>query len=189
VVTNTRKVLYTTAADQHHGVLLKIVANTGDISGNLVAIGKAHTGDLTKCGVRLLRGGGTHSSAHASLLRGRQIGGDVLQGVEALLECGSSGLKGDLLSALSDELVKSRHIVPPFLDGNILSRANARLGSRMMEQCGYCRAHLDAASLSKLGHGGDLLQGNSSFYAELLHRAREFGVCIGCRKNLGGSPF
>ena len=54
VVTNTGKVLYTAAADQNHGVLLQVVADTGDVSGNFHTVGQANTGDLTQCGVRLL---------------------------------------------------------------------------------------------------------------------------------------
>ena len=56
VVTDTRQVLDTAAADQHDGVLLQVVADTGNVGGHLVTVGKTHTGDLTQCGVRLLRG-------------------------------------------------------------------------------------------------------------------------------------
>jgi hypothetical protein len=125
VVTNTRKVLNTAAANQNDGVLLQVVANTGNVGRNLIAVGETYTGDLTKRRVRLLGSGGTNSSAHASLLRRRQIRGDILQGVQTLLQCRSGGLKGDFLSALSDKLVKSRHVFPPFLDGDLLSQAFA----------------------------------------------------------------
>ena len=111
VVTDTGKVLNTAAANQNDGVLLQVVADTGDVGGNLVAIRQADTGDLTKCGVRLLGGGGTNCGADASLLGGSQIGSAVLQGVQTLLQCRSRGLVGDLLSALSDQLIKSRHVV------------------------------------------------------------------------------
>ena len=60
VVTDTGKVLNTAAADQNHGVLLQVVTNTGDISGNFHTVGQTHTGDLTQCGVGLLGGGGTN---------------------------------------------------------------------------------------------------------------------------------
>ena len=101
VVTNTGKVLDTAAADHDDGVLLEVVADTGDISGDLVAVGQANTGDLTQCGVRLLRSGSTNSGADAALLGGGEIGLAVLQGVEALLHGGRRGLVGDFLSALS----------------------------------------------------------------------------------------
>ena len=71
VVTDTGKVLNTAAADQHHRVLLQVVTNTGDISGNLVAVGETHTGDLTQSGVGLLRSRGTDCS-------GLPSGGPVL---------------------------------------------------------------------------------------------------------------
>ena len=86
MVTNTRQVLDTTAADQNHGVLLQVMANTGDISGNFHTVGQTHTGDLTKGGVRLLGAGGTNSSANTALLGGGQAGSLVLQGVQGRMQ-------------------------------------------------------------------------------------------------------
>ena len=83
----------------------------GDVGGNLVAIRQADTSDLTKCGVRLLRGGGTNCGADASLLWRRQIGSAVLDGVQTLLQCRSRGLESALFSSFSDQLIKSRHVV------------------------------------------------------------------------------
>ena len=108
VVTHTGKVLNTTAADQHHRVLLQVVANTGNVSGNFHTIGQTHTGDLTKGGVRLLGGGGTDSSAATALLGGRQIGSLVLLSVQTSLQSGSGGLVADLLTAITNQLIKSR---------------------------------------------------------------------------------
>src|SRR5699024_12594376 len=90
------------------------ISNTGDIGGDFVAVGETDTGDLPQRGVGLLGGGGTNGGADASLLGRRQIGGTVLQGVHTFLQRGSGGLVGDLLSALADQLVKSRHVFPPF---------------------------------------------------------------------------
>jgi len=90
------------------------VADAGDIGGDLIAVGQTHTGDLTQSGVRLLRSGSTNGGAHTSLLRRRQIGLAVLQGVQAMLKGGRSGLVGHLLTALADQLIKSRHDFPPF---------------------------------------------------------------------------
>ena len=73
VVTHAGEVLDTAAADHDHGVLLQVVTDTGDVSGDLVTIRQTHTGDLTKSGVRLLRGGGTNGGAHTSLLRRRHV--------------------------------------------------------------------------------------------------------------------
>ena len=86
VVTNARKILNTAAADQNDGVLLQVVTNAGNVSGNFITVRQAHTGDLTKSRVRLLRGGGTNSGADTSLLRRRQISRPVLQRVDALLQ-------------------------------------------------------------------------------------------------------
>ena len=115
MVTDTGKVLNTAAADQNDRVLLQVVADTGDISGDFHTIGQADTGDLTQCGVRLLGAGGTNSGANATLLGGRQGGSLVLQGVQTSLQSGSGGLVGDLLTAATNELIKSRHFISPFL--------------------------------------------------------------------------
>ena len=109
MVTDTGKVLNTTAADHNHGVLLQGVANTGNIGGDLVTIGQAHTGDLTQSGVGLLGGRSSDGSADASLLGGGLIGGLGLQGVQTELQSGRIGLVGSLFSSFTDQLVKSRH--------------------------------------------------------------------------------
>jgi hypothetical protein len=69
MVTYTRKILYTTPADQYDGVLLEIMALTRDISDDFHLVGKAHLGYLTESGVRLLRGGGVHAGTNATTLR------------------------------------------------------------------------------------------------------------------------
>ncbi|ATD37007.1 hypothetical protein WH06_17080 [Aeromonas salmonicida subsp. salmonicida] len=71
VVTNTWQVFYTTATDQHNGVLLQVVTFTTDIGGDFEAVGQTYTAYFTQCRVRLLRGGGIYTSAHATLLRAR----------------------------------------------------------------------------------------------------------------------
>ena len=108
MVTNTGKVLDTAAADHNNAMLLKVVADTGNVSGDFVTVGQTHTSDLTQCGVRLLGGGGTNCGADASLLRGAQVGLAIFQGVETLLHCGGVGLISRLLSAFSHQLVKRR---------------------------------------------------------------------------------
>ena len=69
VVTNAGEVLDTAAADHNNAMLLKVVADAGDIRGDFVAVCQAYTGDLTQRGVRLLGSGGTNCGADASLLR------------------------------------------------------------------------------------------------------------------------
>jgi hypothetical protein len=50
-------------------VLLKVVADTRDIRGNLDPVGQAHPGDLTERRVRLLGRSRVHPRANATLLR------------------------------------------------------------------------------------------------------------------------
>ena len=111
MVTDTRKVLYTTAADHNYGVLLKVMTDTGDISCDFVTVGQTYTGDLTQSGVRLLRGRSTDCGADASLLGGAEIGFLIFKSVQTLLHCRGCGLIGDLLSALSHQLIKGWHCV------------------------------------------------------------------------------
>jgi hypothetical protein len=68
VIANTGEVANTTAADQHHGVFLKVVALTTDVCRDLLSIGKANSGYLTQSRVRLLRRLGFHLEADASTL-------------------------------------------------------------------------------------------------------------------------
>jgi len=69
VVTNTRKVLYTTAADEHDRVLLQVVSFTGDVSVDLFSVAETYTSNLTHSGVRFLRGSSVNPKAYATLLR------------------------------------------------------------------------------------------------------------------------
>ncbi len=60
------KVLNTSASDQNNGVLLQIVAFTGNVAGYFDSVGKTYSGDLSKSGVRLFRSRCLNSCAHAS---------------------------------------------------------------------------------------------------------------------------
>ncbi|VXC71244.1 conserved exported hypothetical protein [Arthrobacter sp. 9V] len=96
LVADTRKVLNTTTTDEHDGVLLEVVANTGDVGGNFYATVETHTCHLTESRVRLLGGGGVNAGANTAAHR-------------AALQRGSLGL-GDLRrAALADQLVNRRH--------------------------------------------------------------------------------
>ena len=99
MVTNTRKVLHTAAADKHDRVFLEVVAFTADVRNNFETVGQAHLGDLTKSRVRLLRGRGVHTSANAALLR-------------AVLKSGALALIVRELTGLANKLVNSRHKRP-----------------------------------------------------------------------------
>ena len=97
VVTNTRQILDTAAANEHDGVLLQVVAFARDVCGDFHTGAQAHTGDLTQCRVRLLRGGGVNTGAHATTQR-------------ASLQCQSLGLLRLCLTSLTDELFNSRQL-------------------------------------------------------------------------------
>ncbi|SBW05269.1 conserved hypothetical protein [uncultured Desulfovibrio sp.] len=101
VVTDTGQVFYTTAADDDHGVFLKVVAFAGDVGRNFDTVGQAHTGDLTQSRVRLFRGGGVNAGANATALRASLQGGGLL----AL----HHGLPLD-----ADKLVNRGHYFPPY---------------------------------------------------------------------------
>src|SRR5207245_5379335 len=57
LVADARQVLDAAAADQHHRVLLEVVALARDVGGDLHAVGQPDAGDLAKRRVRLLRRG------------------------------------------------------------------------------------------------------------------------------------
>ena len=111
VVTHTGEVTHTAAADKHYGVLLQVVADTGDIRGDFDTVGKTYSGDLTERGVRLLRGSGTDRSADASLLRRVLVGHLSLHGVHVVQKSRCLGLFLDALTSFSDQLVKSRQLI------------------------------------------------------------------------------
>src|SRR5690606_32724636 len=69
VVTHTRQVLYTAAANQNDAVLLQVVAFTTDIGRNFKAVGQAYAADLTQSRVRLLRRGGIYTGTYTTALR------------------------------------------------------------------------------------------------------------------------
>jgi hypothetical protein len=69
VITHTRKVLHTTAANEHNAMFLKVVTFTGNVSGNFITRRKAHTGNFTKSRVRLLRSHRLYDETNAATLR------------------------------------------------------------------------------------------------------------------------
>src|SRR3954447_14543163 len=92
LVADTREVLHTTATDEHDGVLLEVVALTGDVGRDLHAAREAHAGDLAEGGVRLLGGVRVDAGAHTPPL------GCALEG-------GGLALRGLRLPALADQLL------------------------------------------------------------------------------------
>ena len=69
MITYTRKIPYSAAANEYGRVLLKIVSDTGDIYGTLLSVHELYSCDLSKSGVRLFRRGRRDGKANAALLR------------------------------------------------------------------------------------------------------------------------
>src|SRR4051812_13551960 len=105
LVAHARKVLDSSAAHEHDGVLLKVVALAGDVGGDLHPVGQADAGDLAKRRVRLLRGGRVDARADTAAL-GR---GDLLLAALPGLETRRRDLLLRLLASLADELIDTRH--------------------------------------------------------------------------------
>ena len=114
MITDTRDVLDSSAADQHNAVLLQIVTNTGDVSGDFDPVGQSDSGDLSQCRIRFLRGDGLNGCANASLLRGIDVGSFSAQGIESFAQSRSCRLLHTRLSALTNQLINGRHILSPF---------------------------------------------------------------------------
>jgi hypothetical protein len=68
VVTNTGKIFYPTATNQHDAVFLKVVTFTGDVGIHFLAIAQTNTGNFAKCRVRFLRRGGVYTGANTTAL-------------------------------------------------------------------------------------------------------------------------
>src|ERR1700733_1516377 len=96
VIAPAGQILDAPAADQHHRVLLQVVALAADVARHLVAIGQAHARDLAQRRVRLLRRRGVHARAYAALLR---------RGAERR----DLGLLGLGLARLTDQLTCGGH--------------------------------------------------------------------------------
>ena len=86
VVTGTGQVLYSSASNENHAMLLKVVTFTGNVAGYFNTVRKTNSGDLTQSGVRLLRGSCLNSGAYASLLRSGFIRCLLVQRVVTLLQ-------------------------------------------------------------------------------------------------------
>src|SRR4051794_11928317 len=96
LVAHAREVLHAAAAHEHHRVLLQVVADTGDVGGDLDATGEADASDLAQRRVRLLRRRRVDARADTAALRGT-------------LQRRSLGLLDLVLAALADQLVDRGH--------------------------------------------------------------------------------
>src|SRR5690242_12843270 len=63
VVAHAGQVLDAAAPDQHHRVLLQVVAFAADVADDLEAVGETNLGDLPQCGIRLLGSRRVHTRA------------------------------------------------------------------------------------------------------------------------------
>ena len=103
VVSDTRQVFDATASDQHHRVLLEIMALTTDVGGDFYSVGQADSSDLSKGRVGLLRSHGTHLDADTPPLRAaRSPLGPVGKRVLDPMHSRSLGLFTNWLSTLTD---------------------------------------------------------------------------------------
>src|SRR3954462_11204874 len=114
LVADTGEVLHPAAAHEHDRVLLQVVADAGDVGGDLDAGRQPHAGDLAQRGVRLLGGGRVDTRAHAAPL-GRP------------LQSGRLVLRHLVLAALADQLVDGGHRVVPLLPESLSSAGDAGL--------------------------------------------------------------
>src|ERR1022692_4024390 len=112
LVTHSGKVTDATAADQHDGVLLQVVADAGDVGGDLNVAGEPHPGDLAERRVRLLWRSGIDARADPAALG-------------AALERRGVVLGYLVLAALSDQLLDRGHRVSVFVN--------------LRAPCGACR--------------------------------------------------
>src|SRR5579885_2946876 len=69
MVANPGQILDPAAADQHHRMLLQIMAFARDIAGNLETVGQPHPRNLAQRRVGLFRRGRVDAGAHAAFLR------------------------------------------------------------------------------------------------------------------------
>ena len=115
VITYTGKVTNTSATNKHYRVLLKVVADTGNVGSSLHSVGESYSGDLTKSRVRLLGGYGCYLSANASLLGRRLVGRFIAESVESSLEYRGLRLVRLVTTTFFNELVKGWHDFPPSL--------------------------------------------------------------------------
>lgn len=100
MIPHARQVSDPSTSDEHYGVLLEVVADSGYVGRDFHTIGKPDSGYFSKRRVRLLRRFGSHYKANASLLRITPQGR-------------SRGSFLDPLAALSYKLIDRRQAYTP----------------------------------------------------------------------------
>src|SRR3954465_6718263 len=96
MVAHAGKIANAAAADQHHAVLLEVVALARDVADHFALVGQADLGHLAQRRVRLLRGRRIDTGADAALLR-------------VLLHCRDLRLGLLRIATLADQLVNRWH--------------------------------------------------------------------------------
>src|SRR5690242_7679016 len=96
VVAHTREVLHPASADQHHRVLLQVVAFPADVADHLEPVGEPHLRDLAQRRIRLLGRGRIDARADPALLRGAGQRGNL-------------ALCGQAYPRIAHQLVDCRH--------------------------------------------------------------------------------
>src|SRR5699024_10256930 len=69
VVAHTRQVFHSSAANQNNGVLLKVMALSGNICIDFLAVRQTHPCDLPHSRIRFFRSGGIHTRTDPASLR------------------------------------------------------------------------------------------------------------------------
>src|ERR1700691_6816274 len=69
VIAHAGQILDATAADQHHRMLLQVMAFAGDVAGDFKGVGKAHARDFAQRGVGLLPRSCVDAGAKVAALR------------------------------------------------------------------------------------------------------------------------
>src|SRR5206468_2569222 len=134
MVAHAGQVANAAAADQHHAMLLEVVALAGDVADHLALVGEADLGHLPQRRVGLLRGGGIDTGADAALLR-------------ILLHRRDLGLGLLRFATLADQLVDRRHEAFTFLSYSAATRNAQR--SQGGHSAPQALAHIAAVFSSK----------------------------------------
>lgn len=119
VVSDTWKVLYTAAANEHNGVFLQIVPDPRDIGGDFYTVCEANTGDFTQGRIGFLWRHGIYANANSPFLR-------------TALKGWGAGFPAHFLPSSSDQLVNSGHRCFKLRQIN-LNEVSSGKGSRLSE--------------------------------------------------------
>ena len=85
------------------------MANARDVGCDFKTVGKAHTGNFTNSGVRLLGSLGSDFGSHTALERRVEVGRTVLKSIEPARQSNRLDFATELLPLPLDELIDGRH--------------------------------------------------------------------------------